>query len=111
MTITRVFRLSGDVIKTKAQLVEETGWTKRSIETRLAEIEEEQHPGGRYEKCTYCVNRDGGFVTVNYLVWMDYIHFRKRLQEKNLRKSVPPYDPYKVAFEYGFYQDKEMMKL
>lgn len=110
MTVTRIFGLSGNLIKTKTQLMEEHGCTKRSIETRLAEIEAEQRPGGRYEHCIYCVNRDGGLVTVNYMVWLDYIHYRKRLQEKNLRKNLPPYDPYRVAFEYGFYKDKEIAR-
>ena len=109
MKVTQIYAMTGNMIKTKRQLVEETGWSKRTVETRLAEIEAEQRPGGRYENCNYCVNHDGGLVSVNVLVWVDYLKYRKHLSQKNLRKNLPPYDPCKVAREYGFFQDKEEM--
>lgn len=109
MTQTRLFAMSGNIIKTRKQIMEELGMSKRTVEERLKEIEAECRPGGRYENCQYCVQRSGGFVRVNWLIWNDYETYRTRLKEKNLRKSVPPYNPYRVAYEFGMYQDKEMV--
>ena len=109
MKVTRLYAMSGGTIKTKRQLVEDTGWSKRTIEKMFAEIEAEQRPGGRYQNYRYCVNHTGGLVSVNELIWLDFLKYRKHLTQKNLRKNLPPYDPCQVAREYGFFQDKEEM--
>lgn len=108
MTITRLFNMSGEAYKSKAQIVSATGMSKRTVEGRIAEIRQEID-SGRYSE--YAVIRDGGFLWVNWLVWSDYECFRQKLLQKNLRKNVPPFNPYKLAFELGMYLDKEAMKL
>lgn len=108
MKITRLFNMSGSTYKSKAQIMNELDMGKRSVDERIAEIMDEIR-SGRYSD--YAVIRDGGFTWVNWLVWIDYETYRKRLKEKNLRKNVPPFNPYKLAYELGMYQDKEVMMI
>lgn len=79
---------------TKKQLAEELEISPNTVKARIQEIEEEIQKG-RYEE--YAVMRDGQLLAVNYMVWIDYITYRQRLREKNLRKFVPPFDPEKIA--------------
>mgnify|MGYP000786452920 CR=1 FL=1 len=83
---------------TKKQLAEELEISPNTVKTRIQEIEEEIQKG-RYEE--YAVMRDGQLLAVNYMVWIDYITYRQRLREKNLRKFVPPFDPKKIASYAG----------
>lgn len=78
------------------------GTTERTVRNRMNEIEELKERYGEYSTI-----RDGGIVMINYLVWVDYRHFRKQLRQKNAKKYVPPYDPAKVARELAWYADKE----
>ena len=48
------------------------------------------------------VIRDGNIVLVNTLVFVDYLKYRKALQEKNARKHVPPFRPEKWAWVSGW---------
>ena len=108
MKVTRIYNMSGGTYKSRAQIMTELNMGQRSVDGRIAEIQEEIR-NGRYSE--YAVIRDGGFTWVNWLVWIDYETYRKRLLEKNLRKNVPPFNPYKLAYEMGMYQDKEEMML
>jgi len=108
MTVTRMYQMTGGpVIVTKKELAEMTGLSKRTIEDRLNEIRKESLPGGRYDGMLLTTKKDGGIVWINYLVWVDYEFHRERLQEPNLRKNVPAYSPYRLAWEMGYYADKE----
>ena len=60
-----------------------------AVELRLKEIRSEIEQG-RYPKNAFI--KDGGFAWVNYYVWLDYLHNRKMLKEKNARKHVDPFN-------------------
>ena len=60
-----------------------------AVELRLKEIRSEIEKG-RYPENAFI--KDGGFAWVNYYVWLDYLHNRKRLKEKNTRKYVKRFD-------------------
>lgn len=112
MTASRVYMMSnGPIIRSKEDIMKETGMCKRTVDERLKEIRAEMLPGGRYENLRYAVINEGRFTFVNWLVWVDYETYRVYLKEKNMRKNLPAYDPYKVAYETGMYQDKERMML
>ncbi|MCB7304575.1 hypothetical protein NE683_12155 [Bariatricus massiliensis] len=74
----------------------------RSVDTRFKEIKEETK---RYGEYAYI--KDGGFFLVNFLVWVDYLTYRTRLKDKNLRKHVPDFDPEEVARAIGMYGEAE----
>lgn len=38
---------------------------------------------------------------INVLVLEDYMFYRDRLEDKNLSKTVPPYDPREVMWQRG----------
>ena len=72
------------------------GMSKQTVASRIKEIEEEMTLG-RYGP--HSVIHDVGYVAVNPLVFTDYLTYRSRLRNKNLRKNVPEYDPFKTAQE------------
>ena len=94
--------ISFNTVKTKriamtvTDLAESFGMSKQTVTSRIKEIEEEVK-NGRYGP--HSVIHDVGYVAVNPMVFADYLTYRPRLRNKNLRKSVPPYDPFKVAQE------------
>ena len=109
VTVTKLFAMSGpNIMKSKTDLMEEWHMSKRTVEERIAEIEKEKFPGGRYENVITAVTAAGKFMMVNYLVWVDYNVHRVELQQKNLRKHLAPFNPYRVAWELGAYADKEL---
>ena len=88
---------------TKKQLCKELELSGNTVKDRINEIEDEIKKG-RYDE--YAVIRDGQLLAVNYYVWIDYLTYRQRLREKNLRKFVPAFDPGKVA-GYGGIEESE----
>lgn len=100
MQLTSLERLCGSPYISRGNLKEQFKMSLRAIDTRIQEIKEEIKQG-RYGEFAYI--KDGGFVLLNYLVWIDYLKYRERLKEKNLRKNVPPFDAKKIAQEIGWY--------
>lgn len=86
----------------QGQLAEEFSKTKRTIANRLAGMREEIQKG-RYPECAIADDR------INYFAFLDYITYYKRLQDKNMRKAVPAFDPSKYMEISGFQQ--RIMKL
>lgn len=97
--ITELKRISGKPFITKAEAAEELNATEKTVRNRMNEIEQLKERYGEY-----AIIRDGGIVMINYLVWIDYLHFRQMLRQKNAKKFVPPYDPAKVAHDLGWYE-------
>lgn len=87
---------------TRADLSKNLNMSLGAVDKRLKEIRDEIK-NGRYTE--YALIKDGGFMLVNYLVWIDYMAHRDRLLEKNLRKNVPAYNPAKIAREIGWYEE------
>lgn len=94
MNVTNFAKVQRIPYITKKQIAEELEISPNTVKSRIQEIEEEIK-NGRYDE--YAVIRDGQLLAVNYFVWIDFLTYRQRLQEKNLRKFVPPFDPKKVA--------------
>lgn len=90
------FAKSKRIVMTTGQLAECFGMSKQTVTSRITEIEEEMK-SGRYGP--HSVVRDVGYVAASPMVFADYLTYRKRLRNKNLRKNVPPYDPFVTSQE------------
>lgn len=88
--------------KTLDDLSDELGVSKQTLHSRKKELEEEKERYGEY-----AVIRDAGIVLINYLAWIDFLKYRQRLKEKNLRKHVPPYNPMEIAKSLGWYGEEQ----
>ena len=75
------------------------GITKRTVATKIKGIEQEIERG-RYNP--YVIANDGGSVLINIYAFIDYITYRKRLEDKNMRKYVPEFKPKQVAENCGW---------
>ena len=84
------------IAMTTAELAIAFGISKQTVASRIKEIEEEIKVK-RYGP--HSVIHDVGYVAVNPLVFADYMVYRSRLRNKNLRKNVPAYDPFETARE------------
>lgn len=100
--VTYLTPIKASPYKTLDDLAEEFGVTKVTIHTRRKELEQEQERYGPFS-----VIKDNGIVLINYLAFLDFLKWRDRLKEKNLRKTVPPYDPVKLARTIGWYGKEE----
>jgi len=103
MTITKINQIHAKPYLLTKEVANELNMCKQSAQGRIAEIKEEIKRG-RYDE--YSIIKDGGFLLVNYLVLIDYMKWRERLRDRNARKSVPPYEPYKVARAMGWYGEE-----
>ena len=74
----------------KKQLAEEFHISEGTVHNRLREIEDEIK-SGRYND--YAVIRDGKLVLVNVLVFLDFLKYRKMLQDSHARKYTPDFRP------------------
>lgn len=54
----------------------------------------------RYKKAWVELN-SGRRKLINVLVLEDYMFYRDRLEDKNMSKTVPPYDPREVMWQRG----------
>lgn len=77
---------------------------KRTIARRIEELEKETERYGNH-----VVIHDGGIILVNYLAFVDYLTYRKRLMQPNLRKYVPEYNPRAIEQELGRKPEVEAM--
>ena len=84
---------------TRAELMENFSMKKASIDNRLKGLREEIK-NGRYPAMS--IIKDGGFIFVNYLVFLDYLANRDKLKDKYARKYVEPYNALKVAKQIGW---------
>lgn len=83
----------------KETLAEEMHICKGTVVNRLREIENEIM-NGRYSD--YAIIQDGNILLINVLVFIDFLTYRKRLLNKNLRKNVPPFRPDIIARDIGW---------
>ena len=83
----------------RGELKQQIGKSLGTVDNRIKEIEE-QVKAGRYPKCS--VNRDGGIVLINCLVWTDYLTNRQMLLDSNARKYAEDYRPKEIAKELGW---------
>lgn len=99
--IIEINRTFGRPYMSRIELSKAFNMSKNAIDKRIMELKEEIN-SGRYNE--YAFIKDGGFVFINTLVWIDFIKQHDRLKEKNLRKSVQPFDPRKIAETIGWYR-------
>lgn len=78
------------------KIASDTGVSERTLWRRVEELKTERKRYGDRS-----VIYDDGVVLVNELALTDYLFYRQRLKDKNLRKSVPPYSPRSWAKERG----------
>ena len=84
---------------TRAELMENFSMKKASVDNRLKGLREEIE-NGRYPAMS--IIKDGGFIFVNYLVFIDYLANRDKLNDKYARKYVEPYNALNVAKQIGW---------
>ena len=80
--------MQGDYLK-KSQLAKEYGFCRQYI-YKLVDGIQEQINKGRYSQ--YAIAEG----LVNRYVFIDYLTFKKRLEDKNLSKYVPAFEPEKI---------------
>lgn len=85
--------------KTKKEIAEETGRSTRTVENKMKGMRREIE-AGRYSP--YVLPTDQGLI--NLYAYIDYITFEKMLNDKNLRKAVPPFDPTEIERIAGYRQ-------
>lgn len=100
MKITTIEETKGFPYISRANIMKQFDMKKSSVDTRIKEIRGEIEKG-RYNERSLI--KDGGFVFVSYLVFVDYLANRQKLLEPNLRKYVEPFNAYKVARDMGWY--------
>lgn len=100
MRITTIEATNGSPYISRANISQQMSMCLSSVDNRIREIKKEIQ-SGRYPESS--VIKDGGFVLVNYLVFIDYMNNRQKLLESNLRKYVGPFRPAQVAREIGWY--------
>lgn len=83
-------------------LTEQFKISDRTARTMVKEMEQHRN---RYGDLAV-INSDG-LKRVNVLAFTDYFAHRKELQEPNLAKQLPDYDPAEVARQLGFYGEIE----
>lgn len=79
-----------------SKICEQYGLSKRTVYRMFEEIEGTD----RYKKARVKLN-DCGTGLYNTLVLEDYLYYRTQLQNRNLRKLLPPYDPEEVLWQRG----------
>ncbi|MCD7937794.1 MAG: hypothetical protein LUG98_13125 [Tannerellaceae bacterium] len=84
-------------------LTEQFKISDRTARTMVKEME--QHRDDRYGDLAV-INSDG-LKRINVLAFTDFFAHRKELQEPNLAKQLPSYNPMSVAQQLGFYGETE----
>lgn len=76
---------------TAAGLALKYGLSKRTVQSRMKEIEAESGRGKRYARQSMI--NDGNIVFVNELVFLDWLSVRQRFRDTNAKKYLDPFDP------------------
>ena len=79
------------------QLAEELNMSQRSVRNLIKGIQNEIIEG-RYSRYAIAGNR------YNFYVVIDYLKYHSLLEDKNLRKTVPDFNPAEVAELCGYNQ-------
>lgn len=77
-----------NVMVTKQEAAQRLGLAPRTIQGYMADIEQMKDRYG-----DKVVTRNWSCSLVNILALYDYLHYRDMLNEKNVKKNVPPYNP------------------
>lgn len=80
----------------KAQIANTFGFSLRTVCNRLAEMDKYVQLG-RYSE--YTILTGCGYTYVNYLALIDFMRYRKDLQEG---RKVPPFNPRQIAANIGW---------
>lgn len=79
-----------------AAISEQYSLPKSTVYDLVAKVEK----CDRYKKAWVELN-SGRRKLINVLVLEDYMFYRDRLEDKNMSKTVPPYDPSEVIRQRG----------
>nr|DAO29554.1 MAG TPA: Redirecting phage packaging protein C packaging protein, DNA Binding [Caudoviricetes sp.] len=95
-TVTEVRMLAADPYITKRYIADRYHVSVRTVCNWIAELDQYVQ-SGRYSDYTIL---DGcGVVYINYLAFIDYLKYRDKLRAK---KTVPPFDPSRIAKYIGW---------
>lgn len=84
--------IKGQPYKRPGQLAEELQLSRKTVLERRKELEDEQERYG-----FTAVIEDEKTILINMYAFLDYMKYRKRLQDRNMRKYVPAYDAHAWA--------------
>jgi len=89
---------SKPVLVTRHQIAEEFDMSLRTVDNRCKELVTYKDRYGDFS-----LIKHGSLVLINKLVFVDFLAYRDRLRDKNLKKNVPAYNPEEVAKQLGYY--------
>lgn len=89
--------IRGQAYFPKSRVAEMTDATVRTVNRKVKGIQREIERG-RYSPYALAGK------LINYYVYIDYIKYEKDLQDKNLRKTVPAFEPEEIMKISGFGQ-------
>lgn len=89
--------IRGQAYFPKSRVAEMSDTTVRTVNRKVKGIQREIERG-RYSPYALAGN------LINYYVYIDYIKYEKDLQDKNLRKTVPEFEPEEIMKISGFGQ-------
>ena len=92
-------KIRGYPYKNISGIAQEFGVTTETVKKRLTELRE-QIKKGRYSR--YAVISDGKIVLINVYVFIDFLTYRQQLNDVNMAKCVPLFDPRTVAEMCGW---------
>lgn len=87
--------------KSQADLAEDFNLHVRTITSRIKEMRVMERYHG-------AVVDDGNIIRCYYPAFVDYMTNRRRLRDKNLKKTVPDYDPKRIIAELGLSEKTDM---
>lgn len=96
MDINEIRYINASPYISKARIAEEFGMSLRTVCYRLAEMDK-YVLSGRYSN--YTILQGCGYTYVNYLALIDFMKYRKDLQEG---RKVPPFNPRQIAINIGW---------
>lgn len=79
----------GIIWATRQEIQKDRKISARTMDHRLAEFQEEINKG-RYSR--YCLERNIGYVRIDYAAFTDFMNNRDSLRDKRLRKYVKPFN-------------------
>lgn len=85
----------GTAYLSRNELAQELHYTPKTIDKFIKGVQNEIGKG-RYHRCAVAGNR------INFYAVVDYMTYREQLEDKNMRKLVPPFDPAGIAELCGY---------
>ena len=91
--LTTMITIGSFPYKTVDEVADDIHKTKRTVDNRLNEMQGLVR-SGRYSE--YAIIQDEGIKLVNVPCFIDFLKYRKALQDRNVSKNVPAFNPEEI---------------